>query len=454
MKKKIEENIGLLIILVLFVLYTISKIVTYPVYIDEALTYVDYTSRGFWISFSRYYHPNNHVFLSLLICLFQKLPIDLLIAMRLPNFIIGFLCITILYKYLKFKYSIWTTFIISLVFTFSYTFIFYSIFARGYLILITCTLISFILLDKIAEKQKIKYLVMYGLTTAVGFFTIPIYLYITITLSVIIGIRFWGDLKKIKSIIITYLLTSFLVLLLYTPILIINGLNAITNNKYNSRKEVNIIYNLIKDFWFGFYDKIWGFQSGILILLLISIGLYFTWKREKKGVEFLVTIFLPYIILFIHRTIPGFRTWTYEIIPMIIFLAFITEIVITRIQEKHRLLFTIILSCLIFSFQTYIFQKSHPNSGHQNDVEANEISNYLLKFDTNTCVNFVDGKSEYFALIYQFERNRLGKKNKIVFNKDIFNQPKNSIIVSNKQFTSNKIVLIKKFKTKFVYKLM
>ena len=107
-----------------------------------------------------------------------------------------------------------------------------------------------------------------------------------------------------------------------------------------------------------------------------------------------------------------------------------------------------ISSCLII--QIYIFNKSTPLAGHQNDVEANKIATYLIKNHIATSVNFMDGRKDYDAVIYLFEKQRAEAKNNVTF----LNKPQNNalnIIESKnyKQNATNKI--IKKFNAKLIY---
>jgi hypothetical protein len=85
MIRHLKSNTIIYLILIIFSVFNIIKKLNFPVYIDEASTYIDYTSKGLWISLSKYYEPNNHVFFSLIVTLFQKLPIDPLLAMRIPT---------------------------------------------------------------------------------------------------------------------------------------------------------------------------------------------------------------------------------------------------------------------------------------------------------------------------------------------------------------------------------
>ena len=452
MLNKSKLNTSIYLLLILYILFILNKIYTFPVYIDEATTFVDYTSKGFWISLSKYYEPNNHVFFSLLVTLFQKLPIDPLIAMRIPNILIGTVSIGILYYYLKNKYSTSTTLICIVLFSFSYTVLFYSIFARGYLTIIACTLLTFILLEKIEKTAKNKYFILLSITTIIGFFTIPIYLYVTLTFVCIILFRFKKNIDLLKRFFWTYLVSGSFVILLYLPIILTNGLDALIKNKYNTQKSSNEILEFLAQNWIGFYDKIWGIQTGLLMFFLIisAIVLLINYRSERRvAIEFLIAITLPFLFVILHKVIPGFRTWTYIIIPMIFLIASIIDVCLELIKKIWIFPITIITCSLFIFTQLYIFNKSNPLAGHPNDIQSNKIANYLVKSFPTSKINFEDGRKDYDAVIYLFEHKRMHLNNRVSFK--VIPQKEINVVSINKFKKSSKHKVLQKFLSKIIY---
>lgn len=452
MKIDLKLDFKLIVILIIYLIFIISKIDLFPVYIDEATTFVDYTSKGFWISLSKYYEPNNHVFFSLLITLFQKLPIDPLIAMRIPNILIGTITIGILYYYFKNKYSTSTTLICIVLFSFSYTVLFYSIFARGYLTIIACTLITFFLLEKIEKNTRNKYFILLGTITTIGFFTIPIYLYVTLTFVCIIILRFRKNSRILKRLFWTYLITGLSVIILYLPIILTNGLDALIKNKYNTQKSINEILEFLTNSWIGFYDKIWGIQTGLLMFFLIISAsiLLIKYRSERRvAIEFIIAITLPFLFVILHKVIPGFRTWTYIITPIIFLIASITETCINTLSNNLKYPATIIICSFSILTQLYIFNKSHPIAGHPNDIQANKIAKYLVKSFPTSKINFEDGRKDYDAVIYLFEHKRMHLNNKVSFK--VIPQKEINVVSINKFKKSSKHKVLEKFSSKIIY---
>ena len=153
--------------------------------------------------------------------------------------------------------------------------------------------------------------------------------------------------------------------------------------------------------------------------------------------------------------IPGFRTWIYVLVPITIALASYIGHYEKYISKNLKLIITVLLIVIIPLIQIKIFNKSNPYAGHENDIEANKIALFLKSISAQKNLLFLDGRKDYDNVIYLFERERNGKQNKIFFDDNYEKQPKNTIIISKKEISvSNKIVLIKKFKTKFIYKLV
>jgi hypothetical protein len=447
-------------IIIPFVTFIAYKIGSFPVYIDEATTYLEYSSLGFWTTLTTYNEPNNHVFFSLLTALTLKTPIDPLISMRLTNLVFSIICLSLLYDFLRKKFSEASTLIGFIFFVSNYAFMFYSIFARGYLLIILFTLLSFILIDKIQNKYSIQTYIYFGIITFLGFFTIPIYLYVSLSMSIIILIQFIRNKKKILMFILIYFLSGIIVFLLYLPIIYYNGIKSITQNEYTKSKTFSEIIEFLKSSWFGFYDKIFGVKSGFIFLAFVVISLFHLIRKQSNrqiDVNLFVFLMLPFFAVLIQKVIPGYRTWTYILVPLTISLTSYIERYKNLFSEKSNKIVIIFLVLIIPLIQIRTFNKSNPNSGHPNDIEANKIATFLFSISEKNNLFFLDGSKDYDAVIYLFERERerKGKQNKIYFNDNYSNQPKNTILISKNEISnSNKIILIKKFKNKLIYKIV
>ena len=407
-KIKNNGNYLLFILLIAFLSFTLYKVFYFPVYIDEATTYNDYVSKGVWGVLSSYKEPNNHVLYSLFLVFFTKLPVDSLIAMRLLNVVLAVSSILLMYQYLREKYAVEIVFISLFFFAFSYYFLFYAIFARGYMLLILCTISIFIVLDEIRYRSKqTKQFIYFCLISWVGFCTIPIFLYIYLSFVLIIGIRFFTKVYSV-SLLVPFILSSFLtivgVFLFYLPILLHDGMDAIINNKWTVILSYQDVANYLSAAWLGFYDKIFGIRSCWIMALLILFGIYYFIKKKESRV-FLIQhfslLFLPFVFIFLHKVIPGSRTWSYLIVPFTLIIAFyLQELLLIKQISYYKKFFPILCFGLLF-FLVTIFNKSHSHAGLKNDIYFGKVAQFLVKKQASK-IFFINGDSSYESVIYTF----------------------------------------------------
>ena len=405
---KCKNSFFLFVLIFVFCFFTLSKIVYFPVYIDEAATYNDYVSKGFWGALSSYKEPNNHVLYSLLLVFFTKLPVDSLIAMRLLNVVLAVSSILLMYRYLRKKYAVEIVFISLFFFAFSYYFLFYAIFARGYMLLILCTISIFIVLDEINQSsKKTKQFIYFSLISWVGFCTIPIFLYIYLSFLLIIGIRFLTKVYSV-SLLLPFILSSFLtiigIFLFYLPILLNDGMDAIINNKWTVILTYQDVSNYLSSAWLGFYDKIFGIRSYWIMALLLLFGVYYFIKRKENWaflIQHFSLIFLPFVFIFLHKVIPGSRTWSYLIVPFTLIIAFyLQELLLTKQISHYKKFFPIVCFLMLF-LQISIFNRSHPLVGYKNDFYYGKVTQFLIKKQDCKIV-FYNGPSSYESVLYTF----------------------------------------------------
>jgi len=430
-KVKNNGNYLLFILLIAFLSFTLYKVFFFPVYIDEATTYNDYVSKGFWVTLSSYKEPNNHVFYSLILVLFSKLPIDVLIAMRLVNVLLGLSSIYLIYKSLSKKYTKEIVSICLFFFTFSYFFLFYSIFARGYMLLILCTVSLFSILDNLKDTDQFqkKQFVYFGVVSSIGFCTIPIFLYIYASFCFIIFVRFLSkvyDKKLITPFFISALLTAFSVILFYLPILMHDGIDSIVNNKWTKTVTYGDVINYVSIGWKGFYDKIFGVMAFWVVIGLILMGIYFYFKKRESRlllIECFSFILLPFVFLFLHKVIPGTRTWSYLLVPFTFVIAFLVNELFTTNYFIKLKKWYFLICILLFSVQITIFNKTHPIAGLQNDYYYGKVARFLVDKQP-TSIFFENGESAYESVLYTFY-----KKTNMKFSENTKSNDKLNLIV-------------------------
>jgi hypothetical protein len=210
------------------------------------------------------------------------------------------------------------------------------------------------------------------------------------------------------SLLLPFVLSSFLtftgVFLFYLPILLNDGIDAIINNKWTVILSYQDVSNYLSSAWLGFYDKIFGIRSYWIMALLILSGIYYFIKKKESRV-FLIQhfslLFFPFVFIFLHKVIPGSRTWSYLIVPFTLIIAFyLQELLLTKQFSYYKKFFPIVCFGLLF-FQISIFNRSHPLAGLKNDIYFGKAAQFLIKKQPSKII-FMNGPSSYESVLYTF----------------------------------------------------
>jgi hypothetical protein len=282
---------------------------TLPLSYDESYTFNEFTYNGFWASISTYPIPNNHVFHSLLTNISWKILgfSRSELAIRLPA-----LCFTAFTLYFVFaKYleaNIYSIVLFSLLFLFSPNIIEYAFQARGYSIQICCGVVSYYFagdargIKSFSFRERFNVVMLFS---AAGMFTSPAYLYTAGTVCLIFLIVNFRQVRKdflfFTLVSVFYGLT---VVLLYTPIIVTQGLHKIINNPFvtpidyfNFDFEISKIKELVK------YVTLPNDLSWIVVIL-------FLWNTVRQKAYYnLLLVFIPAILMFVLKQLPFNRVF-------------------------------------------------------------------------------------------------------------------------------------------------
>lgn len=417
-----EEKRYLFIVSVVFLAYSIYHILYYPVYIDESQTFIDFTSKGILSSATYYPYPNNHIFFSILTNLTYYLPFDPLINMRIPNLFIGFMSSLLIYWLIRSLYNHRIAVIPHLFFTFSYFLTFYTVFARGYMIIIFVTIICFACIEKLKKSFQLKYLWIYSIASIIGFYTLPTFLYVSVSFIFYLLVLFIKEKTTFKPLLIAHILIALIVLLLYSPIIYYNGLDAIINNQWTKKLTFQEVSNYFQTFAIGIYDRILGVRS-IYFLIGYFFSLLLCYRvlresREKHRIIFVfLFFFLPFSFILIHQVIPGPRTWSYLIVPFSVGISILIEQIFVKKVISRAIIYGVGIG--IIFIQILIFHKSHPKAALENDDRASKLA-LMLQKQNHTIYFFEPGSaSSYEEVTIQFQNLRTKKMIQLLNGKKI-----------------------------------
>ncbi len=216
-------------LLMLVVGACICWMVVYPITIDEAVTYILFSSKGPLFAVGYYPAANNHILYSLLTTAFVQMPLSPVVALRLsllPGTILLLLTVTYLVK--KQAGEKWVLPALLLLVS-TPAFINYSIFARGYIYVMLFVALSLCIVSgftqhTISRKRWMAFILMQVL----GCYTVLTYLYYLLPMlgALLLAGLLQQQYKRIRQLIMVAILIAIGIVVLFIPVLITTGMQA------------------------------------------------------------------------------------------------------------------------------------------------------------------------------------------------------------------------------------
>ncbi len=368
------KKINLCLVLIIPVFASIYYALQMPVSYDEAWTFLNFTRKGFVITMTSYDDPNNHVFHSLITNLTKFIPnCTNLIKIRISSIFFNFLFLLLFYKFTKETFG--TNFALIAVGLTSVLFmnIYYSYMSRGYGIVNLCFIISlFSVFNIIKNTNAKKKWLLFCVSSIIGFATIPAYLYPFATLNFIVLI---AHFKNIKNQFLANFVVIIFVILFYLPIIMQNGLSALTNNIYVQPIGFFKTIKSLPRYYFQVLTEITGIHF-VIIVFLLSISCFKIYKSENKNHIYfgVIMIFAPIILMGIHRVIPFVRVFNYYGIIIVLLMILPFQKIIIKLKSAYILMLIIVFQCImLFNFDNKI------NAHEEKDLAINITSHKIIE---------------------------------------------------------------------------
>lgn len=411
-----------------------------PVSYDEAWTYLNFTKNGFLISLTHYPAPNNHVFHSLITNFFNIfLSSFSKLVLRLPVVITYIIALYVSFYSIKKHYNYILALFVTALFSMLSMSIYYGYSSRGYGLVVLFFIISFHLVNNIHLNNQKRDWVWFSFFSILGFFTMPSYLYVFVILNIIILLQF--SKEKLYNQILFGIATVVFTLLLYLPIIVINGFSVLSNNRYVAPTSREFVVRCLPDFFKKTISDIFGFHFLAPFLIIAITGILFLIQKNNKNTfNYIALFFLPITLLIIHAVLPFSRTFNY--FGFVIMLMFGMAINQNLNKIKKNLLVLILLI-----FQTILFFNYKFNIPLI-DSDAQKMSNLIIKYEKKCYI--YSGLFETY-LIYYIKTNQV--KNLEIVHKPFINVNTDTInrdayIVTeneNDQTVNNKVVFDSEF---------
>ena len=402
---KYIDIIPLILILFISILIKFYYSYTFPIEGDEAVTFFAFTKIGLLSSISFYPAPNNHVLNSILTNLTYFLPFNPTINLRIPNVLISTISTFFFYYTISNFFNRNIIILLTILFTFSYPVLFYGFSARGYSLIILSYIIIFyctiqIIINPILYK---KYFRIFFIFSIIGFYSIPVFLYpflICISFLFLYFYRFKLN-EQLFFLIKFFILNISAVIVIYSPIIIVSGLNSLIKNDFV--KPINR-YDVIKSLYDHFNQSV-NFIIGLdlkYFIFFIFFSFILLYKKIPSSIFYFLffNFCLTPFILIAHSVIPFNRTWIFLLIPLLYLIGYILSKVIYISLISIRIL--AILSVFIFVLQIYYFDRLLKKRNNFSYF-MNNLSSFFINVDAKNifCYNF-----SMLQIQYYFELNK------------------------------------------------
>ena len=307
-------NYRLAIVLVLptiFILYYAFK--TSPTY-DEVYTYFWFVNKPFYNCMLFYPFPNNHVFYSLCANISNNIPLlSKLFLIRLPAILAFYLSTFFIFSFIKKHYSEKVSLCLVALFSTINIQLIFATQARGYTFVTFFFIICLFTAYNIVYKNNNKYdWVIFTFSSILGLYTIPAFLYPYATINFLILVF---KIKDIKKQIFYNIVTCITVLILYAPIMIVSGVQALFSNRFIvSINRIQVLEEL-PSFYQALIKDLFGVNPIFVTIIAIIIFVTFIFslfsKNRKLRITFLVFLVAPFFLLIMHSVIPYTRVFIY-----------------------------------------------------------------------------------------------------------------------------------------------
>ncbi|WP_165024513.1 glycosyltransferase family 39 protein [Dysgonomonas sp. ZJ279] len=368
-----------LLVLAIPIVSSIYLGLTIPVSYDEAFTFLNFTNKPFYYCMIFYPYPNNHVLHSLLTNITDCIPfLPTLFCLRLTAIISSILAWTIAYSFVKRFYSQKVAMFVVGIVSMTFMSVYFNFMARGYgMVTLFFIIALYASYNIIKNNNRTKDWLFFMVSSVLGFYTMPSFLYPFVILNALILIY---NYRNIKKQIVYNVLTIASVILLYAPIMIVDGIKALTGNQFVEPKSRFVVIEALPDFFRETLQDIFGLPFFISIILILA-GFVIAFKNKDKWTMVLWVLFLlaPVVLLIAHSVIPFPRTFVYYAFVLI----FLIGVSIGRYIEQLPNV-VLIIGVIVIQIISFVNFSRQIGALESFNTQSSEINNLVLKEKNKT----------------------------------------------------------------------
>lgn len=425
-----ESQHGLVLLGLLTLIGAVLRIflINQPIQYDEAYTFIHYASQSPAAILANYSAPNNHIFHTVLVALtYQVLGASPWI-LRIPALSAGILMIPAAYLAARRFYSEYQSLAVAAALSITPLLIEYSANGRGYTLLTLFALLLTNFAGILIKKQSTISLIAFGITAALGFYTIPIFLYPMAGISLWLAVSYlvesspWRDrLHKLLVFLITCVLAGGLTLLLYSPVIFWGtGIASLVSNEIvESQNWHTFLENLSPRLINTGYNWMTGIAPVVRLILLGGFTISLLFYKKISNQKLPLQIFLvigAFVFMLIQRVVPLFRVWLYLDAFYMLFaasgLAWVVELFGKKLPSARlgKIFMTVPLLLIPLLFLGYSIQGFQAVILKSRDIPEKHAAAYIQSHihpeDTIIALPPIDIQTAYYLVIsgVPFER--------------------------------------------------
>ena len=285
-----------------------------PIALDEATTYVYYASQPLPLALSDYSAPNNHLFHTLLVHLVTRFGSEEWII-RLPAFLAGIAIIPATYAVGKRLYSENAGLLAAVLVAASSALIEYSTNARGYTLVTLFTLLLILTATSLLERESRRLWGLFVILSALGFYTIPTMLYPFVSIAVWLGLIFVARRKKqqLFSLLSAGSATAALTLLLYLPVFVRSGAEAVIGNVFVQPLAWQDFTRALSDALARTW-QLWNQDFPFFLQMILLGGVVIALLAHRRTSQFPIPLFavallVSALLVLVGQVAPFARVW-------------------------------------------------------------------------------------------------------------------------------------------------
>ena len=290
---------------------------------DEAYTFIHFASREFKHILADYSAPNNHIFHTILVGMAYRLFGGQAWVLRLPAFLAGLLMIPAMYIAARRFFSAHQSLAAAGLAAITPLFVNYSVNGRGYTMLVVFALLLTNFAGILVKRKSTPALIAFTITSALGFYTIPIFLYpmagisIWVVATYLFAKETWQDKRRKLGLFLgACLIAGFLTFVLYSPVIFFgSGLSSIIGNEIvKSLSWSTFLENLDPRMIKAWNKWMIGISPVVEYLFLGGFVLSLLFYRKVSNQKLPLQVFLTLavvILLIVQRVSPLPRLWIY-----------------------------------------------------------------------------------------------------------------------------------------------